>query len=101
MNNMDLLLGHATGLDHSSGELLPVWESSRGEDKILPKRILLVEDESFVRASIGRLLSKDEHTVVEANNGAEALSDVAFRAIHGSFPQTDSCGTGEQWQAVR
>ena len=74
MNNMDFLLGHATGHDHSSGELLSVWGSSRGEDKILPKRILLVEDDSFVRASIGRLLSKDEHTVVAANNGAEALS---------------------------
>ena len=45
-----------------------------GEDKILRKHILLVEDESIVRASIGRLLSRDELTVVEANNGAEALS---------------------------
>jgi len=45
-----------------------------GEDKILRKRILLVDDERFVRESIARLLSKDEHTVVEANNGAEAFS---------------------------
>jgi CheY-like chemotaxis protein len=47
---------------------------STGEDKILRKRILLVDDEQFVRESIGRLLSKDEHTVVEANNGAEAFA---------------------------
>lgn len=44
------------------------------EDRILGKRILLVEDELLVRESIGRLLSKDEHIVVEANNGVEALS---------------------------
>jgi CheY-like chemotaxis protein len=40
----------------------------------LRMRILLVEDERLVRESIGMLLSRDEHTVVEANNGAEALS---------------------------
>jgi len=45
-----------------------------GKDKILRKRILLVDDERFVRESIARLLSKDEHTVVEANNGAEAFA---------------------------
>jgi CheY-like chemotaxis protein len=45
-----------------------------GEDKILRKRILLVDDERFVRESIARLLSKDEHNVVEANNGAEAFA---------------------------
>ena len=43
-------------------------------DKLVRKRILLVEDERFVRETLGRLLSKDEHTVVEANNGAEAFS---------------------------
>jgi CheY-like chemotaxis protein len=74
MNNMNFLLGNATGRDHSSGEVMPVWESSMEEDKILRKCILLVDDERFVRESIGRLLSKDEHTVVEANNGAEAFS---------------------------
>lgn len=71
---MNFLLGTATGRNCSSGEVLPDWESSMGEDKLLRKRILLVDDERFVRESIGRLLSKDEHTVVEANNGAEALS---------------------------
>ena len=44
------------------------------EDKPVRKRILLVEDERLVRESIGRLLSRDEHTVVEANNGAEAFA---------------------------
>lgn len=45
-----------------------------GEDELLRKHILLVEDERFVRESIARLLSKDEHTAVEANNGAEAFA---------------------------
>ncbi len=44
------------------------------EDRMFRKRILLVEDEGLVRELIGRLLAKDEHTVIEANNGAEALS---------------------------
>jgi CheY-like chemotaxis protein len=74
MNRMNFLLGNATGCDHISGEVLPVWENSMEEDKILRKRILLVEDERFVRESIGRLLVQDEHTVVEANNGAEAFA---------------------------
>jgi CheY-like chemotaxis protein len=38
------------------------------------KRILLVEDERSVRDTLKELLNYDEHTVVEANNGAEALS---------------------------
>ena len=74
MNSLNFLLGNATGRDHPSGEVLPVWENSMGEDKLLRKRILLVDDERFVRESIARLLSKDEHTVVEANNGAEAFA---------------------------
>jgi len=40
----------------------------------LRKRILLVDDERPVRESISLLLATDEHTVVEANNGAEAFS---------------------------
>jgi two-component system, sensor histidine kinase and response regulator len=43
-------------------------------NKILGKRILLVDDEGLIRQTIGQLLCKDEHTVVEANNGVEALS---------------------------
>jgi CheY-like chemotaxis protein len=39
----------------------------------LGKRILLVDDERAVRDAIRELLRLDEHTVVEANNGAEAL----------------------------
>jgi CheY-like chemotaxis protein len=39
----------------------------------LGKRILLVDDERAVRDLIRQLLRCDEHTVVEANNGAEAL----------------------------
>ena len=37
------------------------------------KRILLVEDECTVRNTIRDLLCFDDHTVTEANNGAEAL----------------------------
>jgi two-component system, sensor histidine kinase and response regulator len=43
-------------------------------NKMVGKRILLVEDEGSVRETLGQLLSRHEHTVVEANNGAEALS---------------------------
>jgi CheY-like chemotaxis protein len=39
----------------------------------LGKRILLVDDERSVRDTIRQLLRLDEHTVTEANNGAEAL----------------------------
>ena len=38
------------------------------------KRILLVEDERVVRETLRLLLARDEHTVVEANNGAEAFA---------------------------
>ena len=37
------------------------------------KRILLVDDQQSVREAIGLLLGLDEHTVIEAGNGAEAL----------------------------
>src|SRR5271154_4851725 len=43
-------------------------------DTILGKRILLVDDERLVRESIRCLLARDEHLIVEANNGAEAYS---------------------------
>jgi two-component system, NtrC family, nitrogen regulation response regulator NtrX len=39
----------------------------------LGKRILLVDDERSVRDTIRHLLRFDDHTVTEANNGAEAL----------------------------
>jgi CheY-like chemotaxis protein len=74
MNSVNFLLGNATGRDQSSGQQESyAGLGAAGEDKIPRKRILLVDDERFVREAIGRLLSKDEHTVVEANNGAEAL----------------------------
>lgn len=39
----------------------------------LKKRILLVDDELGVRETVRLLLTEDDHTVVEANNGAEAF----------------------------
>ena len=38
------------------------------------KRILLVEDELVVRETLRRCFALDSHSVVEANNGAEALT---------------------------
>jgi CheY-like chemotaxis protein len=38
------------------------------------KRILLVEDERVMRELIRDLLAQNDHTVVEANNGAEAYA---------------------------
>jgi len=43
-------------------------------DTITGKRILLVEDERAVRETLRLLLSRDAHTIVEANNGAEAFA---------------------------
>jgi CheY-like chemotaxis protein len=37
------------------------------------KRILLVDDEPGIRGSFRMMLELDDHTVTEANNGAEAL----------------------------
>jgi CheY-like chemotaxis protein len=37
------------------------------------KRILLVDDEPSVREAFRMMLELDDHTVTEANNGAEAL----------------------------
>ena len=44
------------------------------ENAVQGKRILLVEDERSVREALRLLLCKDEHIVVEANNGAEAFA---------------------------
>jgi CheY-like chemotaxis protein len=38
------------------------------------KRILLVDDERLLRETVRRVLAKDNHVVVEANNGAEAYN---------------------------
>src|SRR5579872_5851674 len=40
--------------------------------RVVGKRILLVEDERWVRECIKRLLRVDEHAVTEAANGIEA-----------------------------
>jgi CheY-like chemotaxis protein len=47
-------------------------------DAISGKRILLVEDDRVTRETLRLLLTGDSHTVIEANNGAEAFS--LFRA---------------------
>jgi len=41
--------------------------------KIIRKRILLAEDEPGVREALALLLSLDEHTVIQATDGEEAL----------------------------
>jgi CheY-like chemotaxis protein len=46
----------------------------RQSDTLSNRRILLVEDERVARETLRRLLEQDSHTVVEANNGAEALA---------------------------
>lgn len=43
-------------------------------DSKLGKRILLVEDERVLREMIREVLTRHDHTVVEANNGAEAYT---------------------------
>jgi CheY-like chemotaxis protein len=40
------------------------------------KRILLVDDEESVRGAYGMMLSIDDHQVVEAGNGKEALEQL-------------------------
>lgn len=43
------------------------------QTRVLGKRILLVEDERWVRGCIKRLLELDAHSVTEAANGEEAV----------------------------
>ena len=40
---------------------------------VMGKRILLVDDQEDVRLTLRLLLSVDDHTIVEASNGREAL----------------------------
>ena len=54
---------------------------------LLRKRILLVDDQQSVREAIALLLSLDNHTVVEAANGAEALA--LFKPDHFDLVVTD------------
>src|ERR1035437_5619650 len=48
-------------------------EPAKKRSKLRRKRILLIDDQQSVRQAISLLLSLDEHTVIEASNGAEAL----------------------------
>ena len=57
----------------AASEPATVGEPTRKRSQFCRKRILLVDDQSSVREAISLLLSLDEHTVVEAGNGAEAL----------------------------
>jgi CheY-like chemotaxis protein len=56
----------------SERSIVPIRTASR--TGFLRKRILLVDDQQSVRQAIALLLSLDQHTVVEAANGAEALA---------------------------
>jgi CheY-like chemotaxis protein len=56
-------------------------------NRMTGKRILLVEDERVVREALRLFLSLDSHTVVEANNGAEAFA--MFRAGRFDLVMTD------------
>jgi CheY-like chemotaxis protein len=49
-------------------------DMQRKTDMLSGKRILLVEDERVMRETLRRLFEQDLHAVVEANNGAEALT---------------------------
>jgi CheY-like chemotaxis protein len=62
-------------LDHSHPPRPAVAAEPR---RFLRKRILLADDQPSVRQTIRLLLRLDEHTVVEAADGAEALA--LFRA---------------------
>jgi len=44
------------------------------QTRVVGKRILLVEDERWVRECIKRLLRLDAHVVTEAANGSEAVA---------------------------
>jgi CheY-like chemotaxis protein len=57
------------------------------DEKPLGRRILLVEDQRMVRETVRLLLSQDAHTIVEANNGAEAFG--LFAGGHFDLVMTD------------
>jgi CheY-like chemotaxis protein len=62
-------------------------EPARKGSKPLRKRILLAEDQQSVREAISLLLSLDEHEVIQASNGAEALE--VFMRDHFDLVITD------------
>lgn len=55
--------------------LMDLMDNNRlaGSDRLPGKRVLLVDDERLILESVGLLLRQDHYTVVEANNGMEAL----------------------------
>jgi CheY-like chemotaxis protein len=55
--------------------------------KAIRKRILLAEDQRSVREAVNLLLGLDEHTVVEAADGTEALA--LFQGDHFDLVITD------------
>jgi CheY-like chemotaxis protein len=55
----------------------------------MSKKILVVDDETEVRRAVRLLLEEDQHSVVEANNGAEALG--LFRKEGFDLVMTDQC----------
>jgi CheY-like chemotaxis protein len=66
---------------------LPAPEVPAEPRGFLRKRILLADDHQSVRQTIRLLLRLDEHTVVEADNGAEALA--LFQREHFDLVITD------------
>ena len=76
----------------------------------MTSKILLVDDERLLRETVKLLLCRQGHTVVEANNGAEALGlftqarfDLVLTAtnIGVMLGASHSCGTRENEEACR
>jgi CheY-like chemotaxis protein len=78
--------------------LLLLWTQLRAgmeQIRVLGKRILLVEDERWVRECVKRLLWLDAHVVVEAANGLEALerfSESTFDVVITDFDMPRMAG---------
>jgi CheY-like chemotaxis protein len=65
------------------------------QSRVVGKRILLVEDERWVRECIKRLLWVDEHAVTEAANGVEAcekLEQAEFDVVITDFDMPKMAG---------
>jgi len=70
-------------------------------DRVLGKRILLVDDDQGARESIKLLLNIDRHHVIEAQNGQEALelfnqSILDLVIIDYFMPQMEGCELAAQ-----
>ena len=66
---------------------LPAEQVASKPRKLLRKRILLVDDQRPVRDAINLLLGLDDHIVIEAADGAEALA--LFKPNHFDLVITD------------